>query len=665
MSGYEAIEKYKDKHRKLHASDVGANAPRECTNTPFIFIFGAVWVGMIIVCIVAAKNGDLSRLTSGTDYLGNVCGHGSPVGVTSDVKATWGNRKSLFFPVHWSLSTGFNIRDAIKFPMCMLSCEEPVVDGNALSTYASGKNPIGSGLTFNFHTKVRFGRCIPDFGSYNCNTTSNPDKCREDRNGVASDFARRLGLESTAMRSFAEVKSNWWVIVVSALLCVVIAFVWLFILRRLVKPVVVATLFLVLLALLCLGGAFYHRYTLAKDTPNSSSKDWYLAATIITWIAAFLYVCVGIYLWKDIMVACDIIEEASKIPIAMPTMVAVPPVLVLAIIPVAVFSVFMAALIYTSAHLDHEQAPVINDGSTPAPAGTTAPNTDTAETATFVGDHWRVWAQIFNVFVFLWTFGFIHAIGFMVISFCGVFWYWSRPGDDKDPQQGVLDALSLTARNHLGSLALGSMIIAIIQTIRVVILAFERHAREYIEKSDALKCLVCCLNCCLAYFDRFVQFINKNAYVVQCITGEGFVDAARHGLSLLMRNALSVGAVNIVGEFVMMLGKVLITALTVLFGYGILSAVADEDGSTSGMVVLLICIGVVAYFIACVFINVFGVCIDTVLISYCYDLEQNNGADKPYYCPDDLRKHVGRAEMRAKENDMQRAQKGHLQSRLE
>ena len=95
MSGYDRLDEYSKTHRKVAASDVGANAPRSCSDVCFIGFFALVWVGMIIVAIVAVGNGDLARLVSGVDYLGNVCGSGSPKGVNAEVAKTWSSRNAL------------------------------------------------------------------------------------------------------------------------------------------------------------------------------------------------------------------------------------------------------------------------------------------------------------------------------------------------------------------------------------------------------------------------------------------------------------------------------------------------------------------------------------------------------------------------------------------
>lgn len=634
-AGYDE-ERY-GSHRKLVASDIGLGAPRSCTNIVVLFLFLCAWALMIVVAAAAWGKGDLERLLNGVDYLGNVCGKGSPHGVASNVASDWGDRTSLFYPVGFDTATrSFNVYDALKLGVCLSRCPAA---GERVSLY---------GTTFFalFPSARKFGRCVPLLAQFDCSALDAGDrsKCNSTKDGSGSYISRQLDLDNTAERSFGAIKHRWWVILVAALLAGVIAFVWLFVLRRLVKPVVVVTIALVFLALVVVGGVLYYQHHQLSNNGKGSTgaAKWYLAGAILCWIGAFLYTCVCVFLWKDVMVACDIIEEASKIPIQLPTMVLVPPVQVLLIVPLAIFTAFAAAEIHTSSSLKNVGSAKILGYNT------------TETVAQYKGEDWRTVAQIYNVFIFLWTVGFIHAIGFMTLAFCGVFWYWSARGDEKTTEHGVLTGAHLTARYHMGTLALGSLIIAIVQMFRLALATVQHRMRGVAERADTVKVILCCVQCLLACFERFLQFINKNAYILCCMTGDSFLPSARHAFALLVRNALSVGAVTIVGEYVMILGKMLITAVSVLFAYLILTSL---DADRTSYVVVLIAVGVIAYFVACVFVNVFGVCIDTVLLSYCYDLEQNDGLERPYYFPSDLAKHVESAQQRARETNVKRQQR--------
>jgi len=222
-----------------------------------------------------------------------------------------------------------------------------------------------------------------------------------------------------------------------------------------------------------------------------------------------------------------------------------------------------------------------------------------------------------------------------------------NPGSPKNPQFGVGKAVYITLRYHLGTLALGSLIVAIIQAIRIAMAWMENRLRAAGQNSQGVRCVIACAQCCLACFESIIKFINRNAYIVQAMTGEPFLTAARHALSLLTSNVLAVMGVTIISEYVILFSKIILTGISLAIGYGILSAM--DSFSSAGVIFMLVFIGVVCYFVASVFLGVFSVCIDAVMISYCYDLEQNNGQGRPYFFPEDLAKHLDTAKARIAE----------------
>jgi hypothetical protein len=402
-----------------------------------------------------------------------------------------------------------------------------------------------------------------------------------------------------------------------------------------VKPMVVITM-ATLVVLLAVGGYILFR----MHSDGGSSADYYLGGAIAAWVVDFLLLCVILFVRKDVMIACDIIEEAAKIPISLPTMMLVPPVAAVLLLPFAFFFLFTSATIYTAASTINVTAQVPRfDNNSSSLAGYSG-----FESKEYAVENWRIYAEIYNLLMFLWSVGFVNAIAYMIVSFCAIFWYWSNPGDDKKPEAGTCAALGLTMKNHLGTLAIGSFIVAVLQVLRILLSLLEKRLQTYAGKSDAVKCCLYCAECLLACFHRVVKFINKNAYIMTAMTGEPFLDAARHALSLLLGNAISVAAISVIGEWVCLFGKILITSIALVICY----FMAGGTDSDNNVVLLMVVVGLSAYFITCVFINVFHVCIDTVLLSYCYDLREHDGASKPYYFPSDLAKHVERARERSK-----------------
>ncbi|VDI31412.1 Hypothetical predicted protein [Mytilus galloprovincialis] len=89
---------------------------------------------------------------------------------------------------------------------------------------------------------------------------------------------------------------------------------------------------------------------------------------------------------------------------------------------------------------------------------------------------------------------------------------------------------------HLGSLAFGSLIIAIIQIIRVLL--------EYVDgklkgsENPVAKFFVKCMKCCFWCLEKFLRFLNKNAYIMIAAHGKNFCTSAKNAFMLIMRNCV-------------------------------------------------------------------------------------------------------------------------------
>lgn len=72
--------------------------------------------------------------------------------------------------------------------------------------------------------------------------------------------------------------------------------------------------------------------------------------------------------------------------------------------------------------------------------------------------------------------------------------------------------------------------------------------------------------CCLACFESFLQYLGKNAYIIITLNGSSFCPASKRAFHILSTNSLRVVAINSVGDFVLLLGKVFVVLATVLIG---------------------------------------------------------------------------------------------------
>jgi hypothetical protein len=106
----------------------------------------------------------------------------------------------------------------------------------------------------------------------------------------------------------------------------------------------------------------------------------------------------------------------------------------------------------------------------------------------------------------------------------------------------------------MGTAAFGSLVIAIIKTISAVLTYLQKKAKK--SGNRILVFILAVLKCCLWCLEKCMKFLNKNAYIQTAIHGYSFCKAARVAFFLLLRNVLRVLGVSIVGDFVLILGKV-------------------------------------------------------------------------------------------------------------
>lgn len=94
------------------------------------------------------------------------------------------------------------------------------------------------------------------------------------------------------------------------------------------------------------------------------------------------------------------------------------------------------------------------------------------------------------------------------------------------------------SRYHMGTVALGALIIAIVQTIRVCIEYINYKLKKF--DNAFTRCILTCCRCCFYCLENFLKFINKNAYIMCAVHGKNFCKSARDAFSLLMRNIVRV-----------------------------------------------------------------------------------------------------------------------------
>eukprot|EP00732_Lithocolla_globosa_P002670 Lithocolla_globosa_v1_NODE_1836_length_2305_cov_1.876444.p2 type:complete len:212 gc:universal NODE_1836_length_2305_cov_1.876444:1523-2158(+) len=203
-----------------------------------------------------------------------------------------------------------------------------------------------------------------------------------------------------------------------------------------------------------------------------------------------------------------------------------------------------------------------------------------------------------------------------------------------------MSAFYRTCRYHLGSLALGSMIIAIVQFIRYLLMKLEYALKG--KSNPFLQYLLKCLQCLFLCVQRFLEFLNTNAYIEIAVYGYSFCKAAKRAFDLILRNIVRIVTVHKLGDFLLFCGKLIVSVGSAALGNYLIATYADDP---TFWVVPVLTIFVISYCIAYVFMSVLDMAINTIFLSFCEDGERNDGsADKPYYCVKQLSKYMDKSE---------------------
>jgi len=219
-----------------------------------------------------------------------------------------------------------------------------------------------------------------------------------------------------------------------------------------------------------------------------------------------------------------------------------------------------------------------------------------------VMDSMSIGTQFFmNLFWALWGLKFIEYFGFVVVSGCVADWYLDRtlvdnPDENKNYTKGwcsnfcrIYSSAYRTVRYHLGTIAIASLLIALIQTAEFIIMYVKKQLGEpenpFAKVAlDALLWIVKCLECIL---DR----CSKSTLVVTAVLGTPFFAGCGKVLMMFFKNmavmALGQSMIALLCFLVNIIIALAATFIAALMGLGIQIDPTNTDQVSSNALPLL------------------------------------------------------------------------------
>jgi len=587
--------------------EVDLKSRHGCTDVPCCLLFAVALVAFAMLLAWCVRHGNLGRLYHGIDYRGHVCG----------VDHAVADKPYLYWcPLSMS---GSSVSLNLQKPICVQSCPGAGTAGPASTPMysiqpecevVSGPEGVAS-----YKTKVLLGRyCFPRTGK------------RQIKAMVKSITGGKGNLKSAAgqaMESLSTIPAAWPVLLGVFLASIVMGYVYLALLRHCAEPLVWASMLLTFLGLVLLGVYLWRNAASlgAAGLPDGVPAQQGLeglegheeeAARIIAgvcWALALGVVVLACCFRHSIAAAAACTEVACDAMFEMPSLLIAPAVKAVIKGTLCFALLFGFLLLYSTAKVSEGGGDGISRKFEFKPE--------------------QYWMMIFYMAVSFWILAFVSALYQFVIAYATAEYYYTPYDHDDEKDVGccvLCEGLHIGLLYHAGSLAFGSLLIALLQTLQKVI-EYAEQKNEETANSQVIKCLLCCCACFVNCCKDIVKFINRNAYIDIAITSHNFCDAAKRALETIIELGGAMAILNGATYVFTVFGTALIT-----LACGALAEVAAAHGAFAGsgsvsvagcpLAPMLVSM-LVGCLVALDFMNVFDMTSDALL--YCYGVDLRSG----------------------------------------
>ncbi|KAF8625430.1 hypothetical protein AX15_005390 [Amanita polypyramis BW_CC] len=133
----------------------------------------------------------------------------------------------------------------------------------------------------------------------------------------------------------------------------------------------------------------------------------------------------------------------------------------------------------------------------------------------------------YATFSFLWTSQVIGNVALATLA-GGPFgaWYYFGPHDmGQMPDHPTLSSFGRASTLSLGSIAFGSLVVTLLELIRLILNAIQNNANADGHPVEA--CLACCAACIVGCIESLVEYFNRYAYIEIALYGKPYIEAAK------------------------------------------------------------------------------------------------------------------------------------------
>lgn len=645
---------------------------RKCRDVVFLVIFIAFWVAMIVNSSFGFNQGNPLRLVYGLDYKGNVCGdrHADPDLRELELRY-WLNPNQ----VYQSGLKNSQVKLENARSICLMDCPMPSEDSlNWVCDYPDGDVKLSTDdwIDRNYdyfadltpelrNSSLQLqGPCYPViFPSVNvywsCQfiaRASNMSLRHWQQMGgvnimedivIDKSIHSAINSRSSVLKRYvADVGKAWPVLLVcGGILPLFLSVIWLLMIRHFVvgMPWVTVVLFNILIVSVTM---FYYLKAgwIGNDaiSPIIGEHDPYYrvsarelnhlhAAAVLMTAIMIVAVLSSIAIVRRILMATSVLKVAAKVIGEVQALIIFP------VIPYAILAIFYMFWFSAALNLFSSGRMIQNNCSTSCCAYDLKSKKVNCDNCCGYSIHYTphlTAAILFHLFGCYWATQFFVACSSTVIAGSVASYYWTRGEAPQEiPFLPVFASMKRLIRYSLGSVALGSLIVSFVESIRFILEALRRKlkAANSMPESWVGRIFFHSSQFCLRCIGWTIKSVNHNAYIMIAITGKGFFKASEIATELIISNILRIGKVNVIGDIILFLGKLSVSLTSALFAFLMLDShkyKSAHNKISSPIFPVLVCWSL-GYVVATLFFAVVEMSIDTIILSFCQDSEEHQG----------------------------------------
>ncbi|XP_017469747.1 PREDICTED: CTL-like protein 1 [Rhagoletis zephyria] len=607
---------------------------RTCTDPFWLAIFIIFWLFLIVIAIFSFVYGNPLRVINGYDSFGNTCGVNR-------------NEKFTNFPL-----SGMNTID--KPQLFYFDFKNPRQSIKICVKECPKRDITTKEDLFKYYMDTHTKFCRYDFVMDTLLNTNSKDtdtffnylgpcpklpiyeespvlhRCMpKGKNAV--ELYKLLNSWDVAQQFLGDIYSTWHIVAIICGFALLISIALVTLMHWMSRIISWLICVLVIVASLALTAAlWYAYYSIRHDAKVNAqysmleefirNEDAVYILAILATITLIVLVVIIYFLKNKLSGLSSLFEEAGVCMMNLPGLLIAP---LLAFTVLAVFLAFWVLVVIciatASAPGQSPIAPFDNTAAHQQPSLTDiAPPKNTSEVnlKTILRVEYteaKAIRGMFWIYVIglIWTTEFIFACQQFALAAAVAFWYFQKPTSTPTTY-----AIGKLLKYHLGTVAKGSFVITIFKIPRLILTYLYAKFKKGSDKGS--ECADCCLKCCICGFwllEKFIRFLNHNAYTVVAIESINFCPAAGIAWNAMATNALQVATINSVGDFILFLGKVFVAAVSGLIGIFMLK---DRPGLNFYMAPVIIII-IFSFFIAHIVLTLFEMVVDTLFLCVCED----------------------------------------------